>query len=245
MLRDRVDQRIVASPGDLGRVALLSRRARLEDLAGTSVGLTPASTAELAWRGWKAGLGASELSLRTAELEPVLLSGRAGAIVTWDPWAQDIARRNGLFVLKEEPFRSALSVSILWVLTEPSRGAHLISLIDEALRVAASDRPRWDAEVSRMSGWPVEVVRAVADRNDILAGRGGALAWTEKDRAWFSEALGSVGEGRLGYDGAVAPDLIAGKVPRPRATPQDAPRGPPPRGPGPGPGSKGPPKRAP
>jgi hypothetical protein len=116
-----------------------------------------------------------------------------------------------------------------------------VALIDEALRVAAADRPRWDAVVAERSGWPVEVVRAVADRNRVLSGRGGV---GELDRAALARALAFARMPNLTLETLFAPELLDGARPLARAAGKGPPKGvvpPPGMGPpqGPPPGAPG------
>ncbi|MFZ5479602.1 MAG: hypothetical protein ACOZNI_22745 [Myxococcota bacterium] len=211
MVGSRVDQRIVASPGELGRVALIARVEK-----PTKVGFAPGSTTAMDWQTWGAGAGATDVPLKTDELEAAMLDGRVDAVVAWDPWAEEMVREHGWTVLKERTFRSAISLSVPWATYEPGRGERLVALIGAAMRVAAADRPRWDAVVADKSGWPVEIVRAVADRNAILSGRGGSLALADVDREGLARALAFARMPNLTMDTLVAPEILAGRWPTPR-----------------------------
>ncbi len=180
MLQDRPDARIVATPGALGRIAVVARRDRAQDLAGlrgARVGVSAGSTPAMDWATWGQGLNATAVDLRTEELAMALVEGRIDAAVSWDPWVEQWIQADpqGLVVVAERPFRSVLALDEDWALPFPTeagqpRAARLQALIEQALAVAAADRPRWDAVVAARSGWPVEVVRAVADRNELLSG---------------------------------------------------------------------------
>ncbi|RME29333.1 MAG: hypothetical protein D6798_00275, partial [Deltaproteobacteria bacterium] len=196
MLDGRPDVVIVGTPGSLGRmgvVARASRARRLADLRGARVGLARGSTADLRWARWGEGLGATVVPLATDGLEAALDAGEVDAIVGWDPWVEQWLRAPDRVLLAEAPFSSLLAVGIPWAAPMPAdegppRAAALVALIEDALSIAAADRPRWDAEVAARSGWPVEVVRAVADRNEILSGRARHLEVGEALRAELAEA---------------------------------------------------------
>jgi ABC-type nitrate/sulfonate/bicarbonate transport system substrate-binding protein len=178
MLTSGPGARVAASPGALGRIAVLSRRGVATDLAGLAgarVGLVEGSTPAMDWEVWGQGLEASVVPLKTEELEAALLEGRVDAVVSWDPWVESWLQRapDELVVLAERPFFSELALEGVWSRQQPGGAAALVALVERALRIAAADRERYDALVAELSGWPLAVVRAVADRNAILAGEPG------------------------------------------------------------------------
>ncbi len=228
MLGDRTDLRIVGSPGVLGRIAVVAPRARarrLQDLAGARIGLVRGSTPHMDWGEWGTGLGAVEVDLTTEGLEEALVEGKVDAVAAWDPWVEDwLVRHPDWGVVAERPFRSDLAVGLIWAVSSADRTQRLMDLVAHALGVAASDRPRWDAEVARMSGWPVRVVAAVADRNDLLSGRTQpgpdrwrALAFTAEDRVLLGRALRFTRLG-LTLDDLVGARLLEGQIPPRRST---------------------------
>jgi ABC-type nitrate/sulfonate/bicarbonate transport system substrate-binding protein len=238
MLAGRTDVRAVAAPGALGRIAVVGRAPSLDALRGARVGVARGSTPAMDWQAWGAGLGVTTVDLPTDDLFPALADGRVDAVVGWDPWVADWLRRDAtLRVLAEREFRSVLAVSTPWSTHEPGRAARLAALVEDALRVAASDRPRWDAEVAKLSGWDVGVVRAVADQNAILRGEAGTSSWGEVDTAGLERAAAFVG-GVSGRE-LVGLELLEGRWPRPRAKGGPGMRGPAPGVPAPGPGALG------
>lgn len=241
MVGSRSDARIVASPGELGRIAVVAPVAEaraLADLRGAKVGVAKGSTPHMDWQLWGKDLGATEVYLPTEGLEEALATGQVDAIVTWDPWVADVLLRHGDWgVVTARTFRSDLAVGIQWAVQAPKRAAALRSLVGRALALAAADRPRWDAEVARLSGWPVAVVKAVADQNVFLTGTRSLtapdypeLALTEEDRALLGRAVAFT-RSPVPLDGLVAPELLEGRVPPPRNLPP--PKGGPPPGGGP------------
>ena len=179
MLAGGPGARAVTSPGELGRIAVVARRqaaATLTDLAGARVGLVEGSTPAMDWASWGLGLGATVVDLKTEELEPALREGRIDAAVSWDPWVEQWlqAAPDELVVVAERPFWSLLALDSGWAGAEPEQASALLALIERALELAAADRAHYDQAVAELSGWPVAVVRAVADRNHILAGQAGA-----------------------------------------------------------------------
>ncbi len=188
MMQSRPDARIVASPGVLGRIAVVGAAgSSLADLAGQKVGVAPGSTPDMDWRRWSQGMRVETVPLSTEELEPALAAGRVQAIVGWDPWVQQWLE-NGAgqrAILQERPFHSVLALGGMWSISDqtgrrptaqdpPKRGRRAVALIEDALRIAAADRPHYDAKVAELSGWPLSVVRAVADQNALLSGLPGA-----------------------------------------------------------------------
>lgn len=254
MMEGRTDVRAVATPGALGRIAVVARGVdTLAGLAGKRVGLAPGSTPAMDWQTWSASLGASVLELQTDELFPALQDGRVDAVVGWDPWVEDWLRKDpALRVVAERPFRSVLAVSAPWSTSGSGRARGLTALVEDALRIAAADRARWDAAVAVLSGWPVEVVAAVADRNGLLAGgaEGSAtLAWTNVDTKGLVRAARFATQGRVRGPELVGLELLDGRWPTRRqdggakgGRPNGPPNGPkgPPRGP-PMAGGNGPP----
>lgn len=221
MVGSRTDVRIVASPGTLGRVAVLARAGEMtsvEGLRGRKVGLAPGSTTDLDWQAWGQGLGSQVVPLKTDQLVAALDAREVDAIVAWDPWVEDVLQSHAgkIVVLTERPFRSDLAVSIPWSTYEPGRARRLVDLVREALTVAAADRPRWDAEVAKLSGWSLPVVKAVADRNEILAGKADATAvrmdMTRMDQEILARALAFVRIPDLTYASLVDPGLLDGRV---------------------------------
>lgn len=212
MVGGRVDLRLVASPGELGRVAVLTRRdraTRLDDLRGRKVGFAAGSTTAMDWAEWSRGLGAVDVPLATDALEGALLAGEVDAIVAWDPWVEDLLQRHPkeLLVVKDRPFRSVVALSIPWALDEPGRGRRLLDLLAEAAGGVAKERERWDRVAAERSGWPLAVVRAVTNRNGLLDGTvppvASSLALNAADRAGIPRALRFVG-----LPGVAAPMLL-------------------------------------
>jgi len=241
MLSGRPDTRVVASPGELGRVAVVARRDRarsLADLAGARVGLSEGSTSAMDWELWGQGLQTVDVPLQTDELEAALLEGRIDAVVSWDPWVEDWLQRSprDLVVLAERPFWSQLALSLPWAESDPTGPARLAALLQRALELAAADREHYDAVVAERSGWPVSVVRAVADRNGLLKGRPGAdIQVSEQSTAGLRRAWDWTGERRGPVEEVVYPQVLEGELPR---LPEPHPRGrggrpppPPPRAP--------------
>ncbi|MCB9745160.1 MAG: transporter substrate-binding domain-containing protein, partial [Alphaproteobacteria bacterium] len=246
MMRDRPDARIIGSPGVLGRIAVVARAevgGTLADLAGKKVGLAEGSTPAMDWQRWGQGVGATTVNLPTDGLYEALRAGEVDAVVSWDPWVEDWLQRDpgALVVLAERPFYSELAVDVPWALEEtfhqdsPPEGGwraeRLNALIAEALALAAADRERYDARVAELSGWPVEVVRAVADRNAALSGGPVDLSMTPEVTRSLRDASQYVTRGGFPVDRMLGLSLIEGD--------------PPPRGEGPGggpPPGDGPPK---
>lgn len=228
MLEGRTDVRVVASPGELGRIAVVARSVTaVEALRGARVGLAEGSTPAMDWQAWGSQLGATVVPLTTDELRPALADGRIDAAVSWDPWVADwLAADPSLRVVAERPFRSVLAVSVPWSTEGPGRARRLAALVEEALTIAASDRPRWDAAVAELSGWPVAVVRAVADQNGLLTGRTVGTAWTELDTAALERAAQFAAPGRLSAPELVSVELLDGVWPPPRFLPGTVPKGP-------------------
>ncbi len=168
--------RVVASPGELGRIAVVARREvaeGLSDLQGARVGLSEGSTPAMDWEIWGRDLEAEVVDLSTEELEAALFDGSIDAAVSWDPWVEQWIQADpeGLVVVAERPFWSLLAVDAMLVGHHPERGETVEALILRALEIAAADRDHYDQAVAELSGWPLPVVRAVADRNRILSGR--------------------------------------------------------------------------
>lgn len=269
MLEGRDDLRIIATPGALGRiavVALANGPTSLAQLDGKRVGLAEGSTPAMDWAAWSRGLRAKVVPLPTEGLKAALVAGDVDAVVSWDPWVADWEREGGMRVLVDRKFRSVLAVSSLWAIREPDRAAKLVGLLDRALAVAASDRARWDAEVASHSGWSLGTVAAVANQNDLLAAPHPAAtqrwALQDIDRNELSRLLQYARDGMSLRD-VIGPELLGGRMPPPRGEvpggskakksgapiggekrgPPGGPKGPPPAGPkGPPPaGPKGPP----
>ncbi len=175
MLTSHPPSRVVSSPGELGRIAVVARRAvatELSGLAGARVGLVEGSTPAMDWEVWGEGLGATVVPVRTEELGDALSAGRIDAAVSWDPWVEQWLQDDpeALLVVAERPFWSQLALDTRWASARGEQAAAVVTLVERALAIAAADREHYDAVVAELSGWPVEVVRAVADRNAILAG---------------------------------------------------------------------------
>jgi ABC-type nitrate/sulfonate/bicarbonate transport system substrate-binding protein len=226
MVGGREDARIVASPGVLGRIAVVAPVATaraLSDLRGRRIGVVKGSTPHMDWTVWGKELGATEVFLTTEELEEALSSGAVDAVVTWDPWVEDWLRRHEDWdVVASRPFRSALAVGLQWAVADTKRTSALMALVGDALSIAAADRPRWDAEVARMSGWPVGVVSVVADQNAFLSGAAtltpatyAELELAQADRDVLQRAV-DFAHAPFGLAALVAPELLRGQVPPPR-----------------------------
>ena len=180
--------RVVASPGELGRIAVVARadRARrLQDLSGARVGMVEGSTPAMYWEDWDRGLDVTLVPLGTEELGDALIRGQVDAAVAWDPWVERWLQEapDQLVVVAERPFWSLLALSLEWAQADPAQARAAAELVQRALELAAADREHYDAVVAELSGWPLEVVRAVADRNTILSGRPGAGLGIGEDAA--------------------------------------------------------------
>ncbi|MFM2247016.1 MAG: NMT1-like family, partial [Pseudomonadota bacterium] len=220
MARSRPDAGLVATPGALGRIAALGQTGE-PPTAGARVGLSPGSTPALDWARWGRGSGAVVVSTQTEALLDGVQRRELDLMVSWDPWVS-AAEAEGLQAAFSRPFHSVLMVGGHWARggrsalrpqgeEGPPRAARLVALVEEALRTAAADRPRWDAEVAALSGWPVEIVRAVADQNDMLAGRAVALGALAPTREGLAAARAHLGLGPT--VGAEAPELLEGRPP--------------------------------
>ncbi|MDP2305391.1 MAG: GDSL-type esterase/lipase family protein [Pseudomonadota bacterium] len=250
MMERRTDVRAVATPGALGRIAVVARGVdTLAGLAGRRIGLAPGSTPAMDWQTWSTSLGATVVELTTEDLFPALVEGRVDAVVGWDPWVEDWLRKDpALRVVAERTFRSVLAVSAPWSTAEASRARRLTALVEDTLRIAAADRTRWDAAVAALSGWPVGVVAAVADQNELLAGvGGGSMAWTKGDSDGLERAARFATQGRVNGLELVGLELLEGHAPARRAGPPSDPKSGPPNGPKSGPpnGPKNGPPRGP
>lgn len=251
MLESRGDVRVVATPGALGRIAVVARAdgpAALAELAGKRVGLAEGSTPAMDWATWSAGLQAKVVPLPTEGLRAALAAGDVDAVVSWDPWVTDWERAGGVRVLVEREFRSVLALSVPWATREPDRARKLVALLDKAAAIAAADRPRWDAEVAKASGWRAETVSAVADQNELLAAphaaAAGAWALQDVDRTALSRLL-QYARGGMSLRDVIGPELLDGRAPPVRGEAPGGPQKPGQRGP-PRPGEKprGPPNPA-
>ena len=124
MLSSRPDARIVASPGVLGRIAVVAPAGTtLAGLAGKRVGVAPGSTPDLDWQRWGRGLRAETVPLQTDALQAALTEGQVDAIVGWDPWVEQWLRDSGgaWEVVTARPFHSVLAVGTLWALADETR----------------------------------------------------------------------------------------------------------------------------
>lgn len=217
MMEGRADVRAVAAPGVLGRIAVVTRLDTIQALRGKRVGLAAGSTPAMDWQTWGAGLDATVVELGTDALLEAVQSGAVDAVVGWDPWVEDwLAKDPSLRVVAEREFRSVLAVSVPWSTGGSERARAFVALVEEAEGIAAADRPRWDAAVAQLSGWPVEVVRAVADRNAILSGKGGSLAWSTVDTDGLERAARFATQGRVRAAELVGLELLDGRLPAPR-----------------------------
>jgi ABC-type nitrate/sulfonate/bicarbonate transport system substrate-binding protein len=226
MLTSGPGARVVASPGELGRIAVVARRDAASDLAalrGARVGLVEGSTPAMDWEIWGQDLGAVVVPLKTEDLEDALREGRVDAVVGWDPWVEQWlqAAPDQLVVVAERPFWSALAMDPRWVAEDPARAAALAGLIQRALALAAEDRAHYDQAVAELSGWPVEVVRAVADRNRFLAGRPDAgLELGQEARDELIRAARFAHGPRANGRSLLAPELLDGVPTVPAPAPE-------------------------
>ncbi len=213
--------RAVASPGELGRIAVVARADKaknLSDLHGLRVGLVEGSTPAMYWKDWHQGIEPTTVPLRTEELGNALLAGTIDAAVAWDPWVEDWLRKEpeGLVVLVERPFWSLLAVSPAWAGLEAGQARAAAELVRRALGLAAADREHYDAIVAEMTGWDPAVVRAVADRNSILAGREDAnFSLGEPAQAELIRAARYAHGPRADGRSLLAPELLDAQSPEP------------------------------
>ncbi len=255
MLESRPDVRVVATPGELGRIAVVVRATgptTLAGLTGARVGLARGSTPAMDWETWGRGLNATVVPLETDALLPALERGEVEAVVSWDPWVEDWLHRGGVRLLVEREFRSVLMLSVPWATREPDRARTLIQVLDEAVGVAAADRGRWDAAVSAVSGWSPSTVASVAAQNALLRSPAPAPApgrWQlgDVDRAELARLVAFARDG-LTVRQILGEELMDGRAPPPRDRPAgpahgQGPHGPPGKGPPPGGTPRGPPDR--
>jgi lysophospholipase L1-like esterase/ABC-type nitrate/sulfonate/bicarbonate transport system substrate-binding protein len=210
MMESRPDARIVATPGPLGRIAVVSALPDLQALRGGQVGLSRGSTPSMDWQDWGAGLETTVQDHTTDSQFSALEAGQVGALVGWDPWVADWLRQDSrLKVEVSRVFRSVVAVDVLWAVDEPGRARRLVGMLAEALEIAAADRAHYDAKVAEMSGWPVEVVRAVADQNPWLSGEKMSMDLGDVDREGLRRAAAFVGSSSPFVD----PGILDGAVP--------------------------------
>ena len=257
MARSRPDAAIVASPGSLGRIAVVGAAQSLDGLRGAAVGLSAGSTPALDWARWGAGLGASVRDTPTDQLFSSLENNEVQAIVGWDPWVAQWTADPRFSVVEARAFQSVLAVGGHWAIGDRSalrpagegevpRAARLVALIEAALRLAAADRARYDAKVAEMSGWPIEIVREVGDQNALLAGQATSMAPAADAVPGLDRARAHLG--LPSAVGALQPEVLSGAPPSGLGgaggpMPPGGAKGPPPggmKGPPPG-GMKGPP----
>lgn len=209
MLSRRDDLHVVATPGELGRVAVLAKKdhaTTVAELAGRRVGFTPNSTTAMDWATWAGPLEVTNVAFPTNDLERVLMDGTVDAIVAWDPWVEDLLQRHPeVGVVATRDFRSVLAVSATWAQASGA-GPDLVALLAEAQAGVAADRPTWDAAAATSSGWPLAVVTAVTDHNTMLAGRAPVdLHLQDVDRTGLARAFAYT---HHRFDGVVAPELV-------------------------------------
>jgi len=225
-------------------------------LKGARIGLAAGSTPAMDWENWGAGLDAHVVELKTDQLFGELMAGRIDAAVSWDPWVEDWLAKSStegqpLHIVAERPFHSLLAVSQIWALggpddaDKPPRALRLVNLVAAALTEAARQRAALDESAAALSGWPIGVLSAVADRNRVLAGRGTvdprrALAMDKSILRGFEESTGWVTNGLQNAGHFIGASLLDGH-PAPTAPPPPGPQSvraqkppPPSRRPGPG-----------
>lgn len=172
MLDSRPDAKIVASLGELGNIAVITRGdiAELSDLRGKKVAFTMGSTPHMVWRNaWlSVAKVVTEVDIATNDLEHALENGDVDAIVTWDPWATEWSNAHtDWHVIAQTPFYSVLIVGENWAMgdTTHSRTHDLLESVSDALSIAQTDRDTLDAQVADIGDWALTTVQQVTDQN--------------------------------------------------------------------------------
>ena len=178
MLGSRPDAKIIASVGELGRIAILGGESidSFSALKNKRVGLVKGSTPDLYWKSkWFRELKKAKMVyLRTDELEEALETGAVDAIVSWDPWiAEWQGTHSEWTVLRESEFHSVLNVGTMWALgdtTTTPRAKRLVSLMTDAMTILRENQSYYDQKAAEMGDWSVETVEAVVAQNENIAG---------------------------------------------------------------------------
>jgi ABC-type nitrate/sulfonate/bicarbonate transport system substrate-binding protein/lysophospholipase L1-like esterase len=222
MLASRPDARIIASPGYLGRIAVVSNGSvvSLQDLKGKVVGLSKGSTPDMVWRNyWLKEIGASRVvDVSTLDLENALLTGTVDAVVSWDPWVEQwVEKHQGWTILAERSFRSVLIVGKLWALggsSDDPRAKRLVQMLEEVLEIASKERGELDKQAAKLGGWSFATVQKVANQNNQLLGKQKDIALTKEDRVHIRESMRFVDGKRKHVEMLFGEYLLDGELPK-------------------------------
>lgn len=168
--------RIIASPGELGRLGLVvSRRTGIDSVAGLQgrvIGLPLGTNAHKALRQWVPG--AARLQPLKPELETVraaLLAGSLDAVVLWDPLLQEVLQDKSFRVLVWRTFDSHMLARAAYLQQDARRLKALRAALADALAYLQAYPQQVNLWAAHAMQLEPGVVAAVAKYNSFYAGK--------------------------------------------------------------------------
>lgn len=174
------EQMIAGSPGELGEIALVTRRgsspSSTGDLRGRQVALAGGGTEQFLLRQWVAPDGLDPDNDLRIRLTPgsgesaiaSLLEGKVDAVALWDPWLSKTSDERKLSTLRQAPIWSLIFLDRRFLEATDGRAQRYLDAVAEALDWAASHLDEVSGWVTERSGLPVNTVRAVLRKNRYL-----------------------------------------------------------------------------
>lgn len=222
MLDARPDSRILSGLGPMGKIAIVTDKTitDISQLSHKRIGLSKGSTPELDWTQWSSDLESPMvINLPTAQLANALENGTVDAIVTWDPWVSDwLNSHPDWHSLKERPFYSLIIGTHLWSIINDGpipRATRLLSLIEEALHLAAQNKRSLDEAFATELQIPLSVSSALSDINPCLAGKDCLIAMSDEHQTALLKALQFVHPHEKSIDRILGEGLLKGEAFKP------------------------------
>jgi len=171
------DLQIVGSPGELGEIALVTRRGSLPsttaELRGRRIATAGGGTEQFLLRQWVAPDGLNpdrdvhiQTTAGSGESAVVsLLEGKVDAVALWDPWLSKTFDDRTLSPLRRAPIWSLILLDRRFLAAADGRAARYLDAVAEALGWAASHLDEVSGWVSERSGLPATTVRTVLAKN--------------------------------------------------------------------------------
>jgi len=170
------DSRLVGTPGSLGRIALIVPRQSaifsLQDLKGKTILIHEGASATMMTRKWLQGCGLNpdrDVKLIYSDKDNILnrTSGEeAVAIVAWDPWLDELLKKQEFRVIKERLFRSAIVMMEGYLRKYPEAVVRYEAALKDAFQWASNNKEAVIRWISARSGIEQKIIKDVLELNE-------------------------------------------------------------------------------
>ncbi len=169
---------IVGSPGSLGRIALIVLRNSdvfsLQDLKGRKILVLDGCSAMMMARKWFKNCGLDpdhDVKLISSDKDSILnrlFSKEGDAVVSWDPWLEELLEKREFRVINERLFHSVVVVMQRYLRKYPEAVIRYEAALKDAFVWASNNKDTVSGWISTRSGMEEGVVKNVMELNENL-----------------------------------------------------------------------------